>query len=176
VETTSSDAIVHDLYATAAVRAAVAARFGADVVQNGIVDRGRLAAAAFTSDEGRAWLEQLLWPLVRERVSEWRAQMSRRDPLPRALVVEVPLLFEAGGESGYDATIAVVADEQLREQRARQRGHVAVAEREARQLSQDEKAQRATYIVVNDGEIADLEYKLAEVIDTVLSMRASTGH
>jgi dephospho-CoA kinase len=95
--------------------------------------------------------------------------MNRRDPPPLALVVEVPLLFEAGAASGYDATIAIVADEQVREQRARERGHSAVAEREARQLSQEQKAQLANYVVVNDGEISDLEYKLAEVIDTVLS-------
>jgi dephospho-CoA kinase len=168
-ETTSSDAIVHELYTTAAVRDAVVARFGVEVLKDGVVDRGRVAAAAFASDEARAWLEQLLWPLVRERVSQWRELMNRRDPPPLALVVEVPLLFEAGAASGYDATIAIVADEQVREQRARERGHSAVAEREARQLSQEQKAQLANYVVVNDGEISDLEYKLAEVIDTVLS-------
>lgn len=174
-ETTSSDAIVHELYSTAAVRDAVVERFGTEVVQEGVVDRGRVAAAAFASDEGRVWLEQLLWPLVRERVSQWREVMNRRDPPPLALVVEVPLLFEAGAQSAYDATIAVVADEQVREQRARERGHSAVAEREARQLSQEQKAQLANYVVVNDGEIADLEYKLAELIDTVLSGGTSGG-
>jgi dephospho-CoA kinase len=168
VATISSDAVVHELYGTAAIRESVVARFGAEVVNDDVIDRGRLAAAVFASEAGRVWLEQLLWPLVRARVAQWREQMSRADPAPRALVVEVPLLFESGGESGYDATIAVVADEQARERRARERGHSSVAEREARQLSQEEKAQRADYVVVNDGEIADLEYKLAGVIDTVL--------
>jgi dephospho-CoA kinase len=68
-----------------------------------------------------------------------------------AAVVEVPLLFEAGLGELYDATIAVVSDEQLREQRAAARGHALVDERAARQLSQEEKADRATFVVHNDG-------------------------
>ena len=75
------------------------------------------------------------------RASPPGAQRSRaRDPLPPAAVVETPLLFEAGLEGGYDATIAVVADEELRRQRAHARGHVGVDERAARQLPQEEKA------------------------------------
>ena len=77
-----------------------------------------------------------VWPKVRERVAEWRAVESAREPPPRALVVEVPLLFEAGQASAYDATIAVVADDALRAERAGARGHEAVDERTARQLPQ----------------------------------------
>ena len=76
---------------------------------------------------------------------------ARRDPPPRAAVVETPLLFEAGMEGAYDATIAVVADEDVRAERAGARGHAAVDERAARQLPQDEKADRATFAVANDG-------------------------
>ncbi len=64
----SSDAIVHELYGTDAVRDAVVARFGVEVAPDGVVDRGALAARAFATDADRAWLEQLLWPLVRGRV------------------------------------------------------------------------------------------------------------
>ncbi len=48
----------------------------------------------------------------------WLAQARALEPAPRAIVVEVPLLFEAGMEGIYDATIAVVAAEELRERRA----------------------------------------------------------
>ena len=51
-------------------------------------------------------------------------------------MVEVPLLFESGMESVFDRTIAVVAEEATREERAGARGHAAVAERAGRQLSQ----------------------------------------
>ena len=67
-------------------------------------------------------------------------------------------------EHGFDATIAVVVDEGVRAERAASRGHRAVDERAARQLSQDEKAARATYVVVNDGDLVQLEAKLSEVL------------
>jgi dephospho-CoA kinase len=160
----SSDAIVHELYAADAVRDAVVARFGPGVATDGVVDRGELAAHAFSTDEDRVWLEQLLWPLVRERVADWRERVSRTVPPPRVLVVEVPLLFEAGSDEMYDATIAIIADEQVREARAQTRGHRALAERDARQLSQQEKAARSTFVVVNDGDEQELEDKLSSIL------------
>jgi dephospho-CoA kinase len=160
----STDAVVHELYRSEAVRDAVVARFGAEVAPGGVVDRGELAARAFAADGDLGWLEGLLWPLVRERVDVWRQQQMRTTPAPRAAVVEVPLLFEAGGEAVYDATIAVIADEPVREARAQARGHRALAERDARQLSQQEKAARSTYVVVNDGDVDELEHKLSSIL------------
>jgi dephospho-CoA kinase len=83
-------------------------------------------------------------------------------------VVEVPLLFEAGLAGGYDATIAVVADEQLRRERASARGHALVAEREQRQLTQEEKARRATFVVRNDGSERELALQLSAVLDKLV--------
>jgi dephospho-CoA kinase len=124
-----------------------------------------VARRAFATDADREWLEQLIWPKVGERIAEWRAVESQKEPPPRALVVETPLLFEAGLESAYDVTIAVVADEEVRAQRAAARGHEAVDERTARQLTQDQKAQRATFAVENSGSLEELEGKLSDVLD-----------
>jgi dephospho-CoA kinase len=134
------------------------------VARDGAVDRAALAARAFATPEDRAWLEGLLWPQVGKRIAAWREEQLRRDPPPVALVVEVPLLFEAGMEGAFDATIAVVADEAVRAQRAAGRGHEAVDERVSRQLPQDEKATRADHAVVNDGSIEDLERNLSSVV------------
>ncbi len=163
----STDAVVHALYDSPEVRDAVVERFGPEVAPGGVVDRPALARAAFASDDGRSWLEQLLWPRVGRRIVEWRAEVERAEPPRRAAVVEVPLLFESGMNHGFDATIAVVADESVRAQRADARGHQALAERAARQLTQDEKAQRATYAVVNDGSVDELEHKLSSILDTL---------
>lgn len=161
----STDAVVHQLYESPEVRDAVVERFGAQVAPDGVVDRGALAEAAFADGESRAWLEGLLWPRVGARIVEWRADADAAEPPVAAAVVEVPLLFEAGMEAGFDATIAVVADETLRAERAASRGHRAVDERAARQLSQQEKAERATYVVVNDGSLVDLQEKLSRLLD-----------
>jgi dephospho-CoA kinase len=162
--TISSDKVVHELYDDPEVRAAVVARWGEHVAPGGRVDRGAIARHAFADDDERHFLERLLWPRVGARVAEWRDAQSRCDPPPRALVVETPLLFEAGLEGNYDATIAVVADEAVRAERARARGHEALDERTARQLTQAEKAARATYAVENSGSLRDLEQELSGVL------------
>jgi len=135
------------------------------VAPDGVVDRAAVARHAFAAPDERAWLEQLLWPLVGQRVVQWRRELEQHDPPPRAAVVETPLLFEAGLEAGYDATIAVIAEEEVRAARAGARGHHAVDERSARQLSQEEKAARATYVVTNDGTVEELEDELSAVLD-----------
>jgi dephospho-CoA kinase len=102
-------------------------------------------------------------------MAQWREQLERTSPPPRAAVVEVPLLFESGMEGAFDATIAVVADEHVRGERAGARGHAALAERGARQLSQQEKAHRATYVVVNDGSVDELERKLSAILEMLVT-------
>lgn len=162
--TLSTDEVVHELYESDEVRDAVVTRWGAEVAPAGRVDRPSVAERAFATDEDRSWLEALLWPRVGARVAGWREEQLGRTPPPRALVVETPLLFEAGMASIYDATIAVVAPEELRAERARARGHAAVDERHARQLPQDEKARRATFAVENSGTCEDLERALSAVL------------
>jgi len=161
----SADAVVHELYRDDEVRGAVVARWGTEVAPDGVVDRGAVARRVFGAPDERAWLERLLWPRVGQRVAAWREALEARRPYPRAAVVETPLLFEAGLEGGYDATIAVIADEEVRAARAAARGHHAVDERSARQLSQEDKAARATYVVSNSGTLDELELALAAVLE-----------
>ncbi|HWF35335.1 MAG TPA: dephospho-CoA kinase [Solirubrobacteraceae bacterium] len=161
----STDQVVHDLYLSAEVRDAVVARFGAEVAPDGVVDRRAVADRMFAGAEDRGWVEGLLWPRVGERMAAWRDEVAGRDPAPAAAVVEVPLLFESGMAGVFDATIAVVADEAVRSERAGGRGHAAVAERTARQLTQEEKAAQAQYVVHNDGTPAELERALSAVLD-----------
>lgn len=155
--TLSTDAVVHDLLASDDVRAALAERFGAEVAS----DRSRIAERVFGDQEARGWLEGLLWPLVGERVAAWRVSL----PDDQVAVVEVPLLFESGMEVVFDATIAVIADEETRAARAGARGHAALAEREGRQLSQAEKADRADYTVRNDGSLDELKLTLSQLLE-----------
>jgi len=165
----SSDAVVHELYGQDELREAVVARWGPAVAPGGVVDRTAVAERAFANEEDRRWLEGLLWPLVGARVAGWleevRGGRASRGPRPRAAVVETPLLFEAGLEGLYDATIAVVSEEEIRRARAADRGHALADERAARQLPQEEKALRATYVVRNDGSEEDLEQGLSAVLD-----------
>jgi len=154
--------VVHELYESPEVRDAVVERWGEEVAPGGVVDRSAVARHAFANDDERGFLEGLIWPLVGRRIASWREEQSARDAA--ALVIEVPLLFESGLDHGFDATIAVVADEEVRRERAAARGHQSIDERTTRQLSQQEKADRATYVVANSGSIADLESRLSAVL------------
>jgi dephospho-CoA kinase len=162
--TLSTDAVVHELYASPELRDAVVARWGEDVAPGGVVDRRAIAARAFAAPDERAWLEGEVWPRVGARIAAWREEIAAREPPPAAAVVETPLLFEAGMDGIYDATVAVIADEAVRAERAAARGHVGVDERAARQLPQEEKARRATYTVSNSGTIEELERELSGVL------------
>jgi len=161
----SSDAVVHELYEGEQLRHAVVERFGSEVAPNGVVDRSAVAQRAFADSKDRQWLEGVVWPLVGARVAAWLEEARAKEPVPRAAVVEVPLLFEAGLEGLYDATIAVISEEALRERRAAARGHALVDERSARQLPQEEKARRATFVIHNDGTEEALERALSAVLD-----------
>jgi dephospho-CoA kinase len=162
--TLSTDAVVHELLTDEELRDIVVERLGSEVARDGRLDRSLIAERVFGDEESRAWLEGELWPRVGRRVAEWKQEVEALDPAPPAAVVEVPLLFESGMEAAFDATIAVVADEALREERAGARGHAAVAERAGRQLSQADKSQRADFEVRNDGTLEELRETLSRVL------------
>ncbi len=160
----SADAVVHELYESDQVRTVIRERWGDSVFDGERVDRGAIARLTFASADQRSWLEGVLWPLVGERVDAFRSGLAVREPTPIAGVVETPLLFEAGGETRFDATIAVVADDRLRAERIASRDQQSLAARERVQLSQQEKARRADHVVVNDGSIEELEAQLAAIL------------
>lgn len=164
--TLSSDAVVHELLSSERVRELLVERWGAEVAPGGEVDRARVGAIVFDQPDELAWLESALHPLVGERIAAWRASLP--DDVPLA-VVEIPLLFETGLESSFDATIAIVAEHATRVERAGERGTDALEGRAARQLSQDEKAARATYVVHNDGAVADLEAALEALLAEIVA-------
>jgi dephospho-CoA kinase len=169
--TLSTDAVTHELLDTDEVRDLLVEKLGPEVAPNGQIDRSSVATTVFDDDEKRKWLEEVLWPRVGQRVADFRESGEDRP----AAVVEVPLLFESGMEPVFDKTIVVVADEDVRAGRAAARGHQLVEARTARQLTQDEKAQKADFVVRNDGTLDELEAKLSEVLKR-LSEDAADGN
>ncbi len=164
--TLSSDAIVHQLLGEERVRDLLAGRWGPEVAPDGVVDRGKVGAIVFADPAELAWLERTLHPLVAERTAQWREALPPETP---AAVLEVPLLFETGMEKLFDATVAIVAPDELRAERAGARGTSELEARSARQLSQEEKASRATYVVSNAGTLEDLEASLGAILPDVLA-------
>jgi dephospho-CoA kinase len=168
--TLSSDAVTHELLGTPEVRARLVDRWGEGVVPGGDVARERVGEIVFGRQEELAWLESLLHPLVGRRVAEWRQGLP---PDTSLAVVEVPLLFETGLESVFDATVSVVAPADMRATRAGARGTELVEGRSARQLSQEEKAARATHVIENDGSLEELERKVARLMSMLVARRVA---
>jgi len=153
--TVSSDEIVHHLLATDdAVRDALVARLGERVLgEDGRPDRARIARVVFADREALAFLEGLLHPLVAREYLTWREQLAALPNPPRVCVTEVPLLYEAGGETRFDKVVVITAPRQVREQRRRVRRD----DRDRRLLPDREKAERADFVYVNTGSLEELD-------------------
>jgi dephospho-CoA kinase len=154
--TASSDEIVHRLLAEDEdVRSAIRERWGDDAVGN----RARIGEIVFDDPAELDWLERLLHPLTRAAATEWLATVDR--PIG---VVEVPLLYETGGESRFDRVVVITAPPDVR--RGRREGYEA---REARLIPDEEKVRRADFAFVNDGSLDDLDAFVRGVMEALSS-------
>jgi len=154
--TASSDEFVHRLLSDDEdVREAIRERWGDDSVG----DRARIATIVFDDRAELAWLEQLLHPKTRELAQDWLGTTGA--PIE---VVEIPLLFETGGETRFDKVVVITAPRDVRESR-----RAGFADREARLIPDEEKVARADFAYVNDGTLAELDAFVAGVVESLLS-------
>jgi dephospho-CoA kinase len=160
-ETLSTDAVVHEMLTGDEMRELLVERWGPEIAPNGVVDRGAVSASVFDEPEELGWLESQLHPRVGAAVASWRESLPADAKLA---VVEVPLLFESGLDAVFDATVCVTAEDPVRAERAGARGTADLEARAGRQLSQDEKAARADFVVVNDGTPQELESEIAALL------------
>jgi len=159
--TLSSDAIVHDLLAhDDEAREEIRKRWGDDAVG----DRARIGELVFGNAAELDWLEQLLHPKVVRAQRAWFDELEQRDEPPALAVVEIPLLYETGGEERFDAVVVITAPLALRAER-----RAAFADREARLVPEDEKMRRADFAYVNDGTLEELDAFVAGVVERLSS-------
>lgn len=135
----------------------------------GGIDRRRLASQVFADDAARERLNAILHPRVRQAVEAWLARPPATGVRFRAVVV--PLLFEVGWRTPrWDAVVAVVCrpEEQWRRLLARGMTPQEAQARLAAQLSCEEKARRADYVLHNDGDRETLRQTAQAVVNAVL--------
>ena len=163
----SADQIVHQhLSSNTALIKQVITLLGEKILQNGCIDKKKMADAVFEDLELLHKLEAVIHPIVAHEIKElWeKAQATKKYTL---FVAEVPLLFEAGQDSWYDDTIAVVSPIEACQMRFA-KGVEEYQKRAARQLTQGQKAKKAKFIIENTGSLAELEAKVASLY-TLLS-------
>lgn len=159
----SSDEIVHDLLRSDEdVRAAVRERFGDGVFgPEAQVDRGRIADVVFADLEQLDWLERLLHPRVVAAYLRWRDDLASRPDPPAVCVTEVPLLYEVGGDTRFDAVVVISAAPDVRVSRQVR----PMQDRERRLLPDEEKLSRADFAYVNDGSLEELDQFVSGVVE-----------
>ena len=141
-----SDAVVHRLYEGEAVAPVEAAFPGVTV--NGKIDRGKLAGKLVGRPEAIKQLEAIVHPLVRAVSDRFINENEARGA--RVIVLDVPLLFETGGESRVDAVVVVSAPADVQRARVLKRPGMTAEKLDAllaRQMSDADKRARAHFVV-----------------------------
>ncbi len=144
--------------------------WGAGVLgSDGLVDRRRIASIVFSDPEARRRLEGLVHPLIHQARAE---EFTRANSAGvRAVVIDAPLLFEAGLDRECDAVIFVDSPPEVRLARvaaARGWDEAELRRREAAQLPLEEKRARCEHLVKNLGSTADLREQVKSVLEAIL--------
>jgi dephospho-CoA kinase len=160
----SSDEAVHRLYEGEAV-APVGAAFPG-VVKDGRIDRTALSKILVAEPARMVALEAIVHPLVRREIADFLEDAAQSGAA--LAVVDIPLLFESGYDYGLDAVAITVCDPAIQRARALARPGMTVEKLEtilARQMPQDEKMKRATYVFDTNGEVEATRRKVKALVD-----------
>ena len=161
-----ADELAHGVTAAGTeATAAVAARFGADVLApDGSVDRTKLGPIVFADPSARRELEAIVHPAVYRAIAMGiRGFEMMGDALA---VVDVPLLFETGSEKTFDKVIvtACAPETQLARLVARGLAEDAARQRLAAQWPTEKKVARADFVVTTDGTFAETDEQVASLL------------
>ena len=136
------------------MKAAIVQRLGEGVLgPDGEIDRGKVGRIVFADRAELVWLEALLHPRVVSVYLRWREELAE---------LEVPLLYETGGEARFDAVVAVTASTETRV------GRKILPDaglREQRLIPDEEKLRRADFAFVNEGSLEELDAFVAGVVE-----------
>lgn len=156
--------------------AAVVAGFGEQMLAgDGSLDREKLAGLVFADDDARQRLNQIVHPLVAERVMELMAAGNARDP-DGVMINDVPLIVEAGAADRYDVIVVVDAPVETQLDRlTRLRGmtEADAKARMAKQASREDRRAIADFVIANDGDLAALESQVEHVWTELVRLAAA---
>jgi dephospho-CoA kinase len=167
---TDSDAQAKEILQRPAVRDELVRWWGSGVVGvGGEIDRAAAARIVFADAGARRRLEALVHPLIHE---ERRAMIERaRRDGAAGVVIDAPLLFEAGVDRECDVVIFVEAAWEARLERVRRsRGwdEAELRRREGAQMPLDEKRRRSGLVVHNTGALSDVDLQARRITEQLL--------
>lgn len=169
-----ADAVVHDLFAPGGAAVAhVAASFPGSLGADGAIDRTRLGSMVLGRPDALRRLEGIVHPLVRAAEGAFLRRACRHGA-PLA-VLDIPLLFETGGEARVDAVAVVLANPMLQAQRALMRPGMTpekLAQIRTKQLPDREKRRRADFVIVSGYDRGLVAAQIGQVIAAALARPA----
>ena len=165
-----ADAAVHRLYAVGGLAVPAFRSAFPDAVVDGAISRSRLKEIIAADPTALKRIEQIVHPLVGQDRTAFLDQATAD-----IVVLDIPLLFETGGNTRMDAVACVLTSEQIQQDRVMERGSMTQAQFEtirAKQMPAAEKAARADYVIVTD----TLEHARAQVQDVVADIRGKLAN
>jgi dephospho-CoA kinase len=145
--------------------AAIRKRFGPDAVRrDGTMDRIRVGQIVFKDKRARLDLEAIVHPAVVKAINDFFNGLPRRTPFA---VADIPLVYETGREKEFDAVIVVACPREMQLQRLIERNKLSKEDAERRlaaQLPIDQKVDKATYVIKNDGSFAETDAQVDALI------------
>ncbi len=141
-------------------------RFGNDLLNaEGYIDRAKLAQIVFKDDAALKDLENIIHPLVRSKTN----QIIDQHTSETIIVNEIPLLLEKKMESLFDFLVIVISSEKNRLERLAHRGLTAeqATARMAKQVSDEQRKAAADFLIVNDGNLDQLEADVEKIWQTL---------
>ena len=159
-----------------AVLAAIARRFGADVLRQGELDRAALRAKVIGDDAALADLNTIVHPAVQQRRLELQRVAAERGD---AIVInDIPLLFEVLDPKQFDAIVLIDAPVAVRRTRLRSLRGLSNEDADrmiAAQMPAERKRSLSRYVIENAGTVADLEHRAQEVFADLRKLAARAG-
>ena len=169
-----ADAIVHELLREDAVRDEAVRLLGPGVLNAcGELDRGKIARIVFADTRQLDALNKVIHPRVLQRTEELIAQYNT-DSHVKAIVLDMPLLVEAGWADRCDSVVFVECDRKRRIERARRKGLLDEREieiRENSQISLDKKVTLADSIVDNNSDVSTLVGQVKKIFSDITKVR-----
>jgi dephospho-CoA kinase len=168
-----ADDVVHRLYDKGGAAVEIIAREFPGTVQDGRVMREALATRVAADEDGFRRLETLVHPLVRDAERDFLKDAAERGA--DLVVLDIPLLFETGGEKRMDVVVVVSAPPDLQRERVLSRAGMTLEKLEvihARQIPDVDKRRKADFVIETD---KGLEHAFAAVQRIVAELRKRTA-
>lgn len=172
-----TDVIAHELTNTERVLNEIITTFGETLLNSdGTLNRKQLAQRVFKSPEDRLKLEAILHPKIQHAIDEKIHRLEKRSPIPRYVIIVIPLLIETDFSKFIERVLVVMADEKDRINRILQRDDRDLDEIRSiisTQATDQQRIDMADDIIKNDHDINDLEIQTQDLHEKYLSLTSA---